>query len=361
MLEDRLEGLESAAKLPELDHRFAILTLAQGDGFHAANRILARHGGPRGSVIAVEPDALLRFSMPSVGLHFRLSGQHAQYCSKMDVQTAHQSTTGKRVRVAVVDTGADLKSAKDFYDVLNLSSPHSGLPSQDKDGHGTAMAMLIREVAPDAEIFIVRVADQAQTTVVDAMAGVSVAMLDCQADVVNLSLGLPGFGNVCGFCGSSGTSRSIAFETLLRLLSKSNSGIYVAAAGNDAPKQTEFEYPGAYDFSIVVGAVNLQGDRSRFSQYRAAGGHQRYAMAPGGETDASGNVTENVGSGASGPCLGTSVATAYFSGMLALFRAESRYQSWARDAFIDDVLTNRCVRHSNASPNEYGHGIICYS
>jgi subtilisin family serine protease len=241
MLEDRLEGLESAAKLPELDHRFAILTLAQSDGFYAANRILARHGGPDGSVIAVEPDALLRFSMPSVGAHFRLSGQHAQYCSKMDVDTAHQSTTGKGVRVAVVDTGADLKSANDFYDVLDLSGRHPGLPSQDKDGHGTAMAMLIRDIAPDAEIFVVRVANQAQATVVDAMAAVSVAMVDCQADIINLSLGFPGFGNVCSFCGSSGTSRHIAFETLLRSLSKTNPGIYVAAAGNDAPKQTEFE------------------------------------------------------------------------------------------------------------------------
>ena len=360
MLEDRLPGTESATILPTLDHRFAILTSPQGDEFPAANRILARHGGPNGSVIAVEPDVLLRFSMPSVGLPFHLGGQHNQYRSIMAVLTAYPSTTGGGVSVAVVDTGADLQGVTDFYDVLNSSGPHPGLPSHDNDGHGTAMVRLIQAVAPGARIFVVRVADQPYATVVDTMAGVSVAMVDCQADIINLSLGFPGFGTVCGLCGSSGTSRSIAFETILRSLSKIKSGIYVAAAGNDAPKQTEFEYPGAYDFSVVVGSVNSHGDRSRFSQYRAAGGHKRYAMAPGGETDASGNATEHVGTG-SAHCFGTSVATAYFSGMLALFRAESRYQGLTPDKFINAVLTQHCVPHSTGNITEYGHGIIRYS
>lgn len=361
MLADRLSGLASGSALRELEYQFVILRCAPGDEFHAASRIMARHSGTAGNVIAVEPDGLLRFSMPSIGLPFHLAGQHGQYLSMLNVPTAHLSTTGNGVRVAIVDTGADLHSAKDFYDVLDLSGVHPGLPSQDQDGHGTAMATIVQQVAPDADLFVIRISNQAQATLLDAMAGVSAAVVDCRADIVNLSFGFPGFGRGCIVCGASPISRSIALESLLRTLFQTYGGIYVAAAGNDGLQSTEFEYPGAYDFSIVVGALDSRCRRSRFSQYRAAGGHKRYAMAPGGQKDALGNVVEDVGSGTKANCLGTSVATAYFSGMLALFRAESRYRSMARDAFIDDVLANRCVPHSSGVTKEYGCGMIRYS
>jgi subtilisin family serine protease len=361
MLEDRLLGLESSFLLRELDHSFAILRTSRGNEFHAANQILARYGGPDGPVVAVEPDAVLFFSMPSIGLPFSLGGEHDQYLSMLNVEAARSTTSGKGVRVAILDTGANLVSINDYYDVLNLSGVHPGLPSHDIDGHGTAMTTLIREVAPDAELMVVRVSEQQQATLLNVMAGVSVGVLDCRADILNLSVGFPGFGTGCDICGASRTSRSIAFETLLRSLFQAYHPVYVASAGNDAPIQSEFEYPGAFDFAVVVGSTNSLGDRSYFSQYRVAGRHNRYAMAPGGDITPSGSIVEHVGTGPSGSCYGTSVSAAYFSGMLALFRAEQPYRSVPRDQFIDDVLMNKCVQHASGNSTEYGHGMIRYS
>ncbi len=95
------------------------------------------------------------------------------------------------VRVAVVDSG------------VNPSHPHVGrvaggvtvVPGAvdgdylDRLGHGTAVAAAIRERAPGAELFIVRVFDRALSASIDTLiAGIDAAGR-AGADLVNLSLG----------------------------------------------------------------------------------------------------------------------------------------------------------------------------
>ena len=380
MLESQLHRVDSIELLPKLDHRFLLLDCEPGDEIHAINRVLAKHGGPSGAVLAVEPSSSLRFSMP-IGLPFALGGQHHSYLERMNVAAAHsRGVAGEGVRVALVDTGSRLDAPDDFYDVLNPNNSHPGAAA-DSNGHGTVMASLIRSVAPRANLSVVRISNDRSVSLMNAMAGVSVAVLDCHAEVVNLSLGFPGFGVFCEWCGTSVTARSIAFETLLRSLAsfRGATPVFVASAGNEAPKQSDFEYPASYDFSLAVGSVNSNGRRSRFSQYRLTGGHKRYLLAPGGETNAAGDVLEHVGSGPGGPCYGTSASAAYVSGLLALFldsrlaRVEGKVNrrhkaaralgrapfDRGRHRIVSEILATRCRRVPGKAA-EYGSGEISF-
>jgi subtilisin family serine protease len=102
--------------------------------------------------------------------------------------------TGRGVRVAIVDSG------------VHPSHPHVGgvdggvgIDAQgtvhadyvDRLGHGTAVAAAIREKAPDAQLFAVKVFDRSLATSVTAL----VAAIDWAAasamHLVNLSLGTP--------------------------------------------------------------------------------------------------------------------------------------------------------------------------
>jgi subtilisin family serine protease len=106
----------------------------------------------------------------------------------------HEHRTGRGVRIAIVDSG------------VHASHPHVGHVAGgtgidaygvehpdylDRLGHGTAVAAAIREKAPDAEIFAVKVFDRSLSTSIAAL----VASLDwaTRAGVhfVNLSLGTP--------------------------------------------------------------------------------------------------------------------------------------------------------------------------
>ncbi len=103
------------------------------------------------------------------------------------------------------------------------------------------------------------------------------------------------------------------------------------------------------------------GKRSEFSNYGTLG-HRWHVMAPGGEKTPQGEITEHVGTGSSGgKCSGTSPAAAYVSGMLALLRSEPRYESCARDQFLDSIMRDHCERAPGVEPLEYGSGQIVYT
>lgn len=99
--------------------------------------------------------------------------------------------TGKGVRVAVIDSG------------VHASHPHIGgvtggvtigqqldeTDYTDVIGHGTAVMAAIKEKAPDAEYFAVRVFYSSLRTTVDLLLRAIEWSMDNRMDVVNLSLG----------------------------------------------------------------------------------------------------------------------------------------------------------------------------
>jgi subtilisin family serine protease len=101
--------------------------------------------------------------------------------------------TGRGIKVAIIDSG------------VNPAHPHVGgvaggtkITSSEADssneyldyiGHGTAVAGAIREKAPDAELYAVKVFDRALTTNVEAIIKAIDWCIDNQSDLINLSLG----------------------------------------------------------------------------------------------------------------------------------------------------------------------------
>jgi|ERR1700733_11967047 Subtilase family len=127
----------------------------------------------------------------------------------------------------------------------------------------------------------------------------------------------------------------------------------LAATGNQR-STTGFHYPAAFDYTIAVGSVTDSSQRSQFSNYGTT--HAAFLVAPGGEELP---PQEDVGSGSTGTCFGTSVSTAYNSGVLALMRQDGSYSSLSREDLIDAFL-NMCVVPGGRNANEYGRGIFHY-
>jgi hypothetical protein len=364
-----LEGLNAAAYLQSLPFTFHLVATEDGREAAAMNRILRWHSGeipdwPHGRVDAAEPNLPL-YPLAPLGLPFQRGGQDGTYRSMMRVYDAHtHGARGAGVRVTILDTGLDPKATltpQDFFDVEDTSNLHPVPPAPiDHDGHGTAMADLIHAVAPDADIYVVRVLDTGALNLWNLLAGVGVAVADCAADIVNISLGFSGLLS-CPACGAPFAVRSLAFETATPGTAKLP--IYVAATGNSS-STTTFDFPASSAKCVAVGAVDSARQRASFSSYGTS--HRRYLMAPGGQGTGT-TFTEDVGTGGTGaganPCAGTSVSAAYVSGMLALFRSDARYALLGRDNFIDSILANQCVLppHAAGQPLEYGSGVIEYT
>lgn len=91
--------------------------------------------------------------------------------------------SGRGVRVAVVDSG------------IHAAHPHVGRISGgtadcvDRIGHGTAVAAAIRERAPDAELYAVKIFDHTLTTSIERLERGIRWAVEAGARVVNLSLG----------------------------------------------------------------------------------------------------------------------------------------------------------------------------
>ena len=366
----RRPGLDTASALDNLGESFHLLRVPEGEELQAIIRISQFHNQPeprgvRGRIDAIELNYAATLSGPAVQLD---SVNHPSNLAKLNVAVAQQNgVTGRGVRVAVVDTGSDnLTYIHDFYDLLNLTNQHPGIAKQlDNYGHGTIMASIINAVASDAEICPVRISDKGQLAMWDILAGICVAAIDCAADIISLSLGVPDLGgSPCQWCGSLSHVRSLAFEKLLEGLAQRNDKrpIFVAATGNNG-RSTGFHYPAAYSQVAATGSINNQEYRSQFSNYGTVG-HSYYWMAPGGETLSDlKTVTEPVDQVNGSDNAGTSEATAYSAGLLALFRSETAYQNKDRRDFLDAIVQNHCVppSHTSATPSEYGAGLIRYS
>ncbi len=365
----RLGDLPSARYLKEHAYGFHLISVPEGNEVVVANRILAWHDGKsetRGHVEEAEPNA--RFTLSAnLGTPFTPGGDHAAYLRRMRHDKVPAGVTGKNIRVAVIDSGLDSSSGivpADAYDV-EATPPGPSTSSTDSDGHGTAMATLIRAVAPDADISVVRAMDPGGALRLwNLLAAIPIAAYDCQAHIINLSLGFSSFPLKCSGCGATIQARLLAFDKMIEGIAKVRPAggeppIYVAATGNET-STTAFNFPAFQAETLAVGAVTASGARSTFTNYGTAN-HRWHLMAPGGEETPAAGVTEHVGTGSTGEkCRGTSAATAYVSGMLALLRSEARHRSSARDVFLADVMRNHCELAAGASMLEHGSGQIVY-
>ncbi|AWN24298.1 peptidase S8 [Deinococcus irradiatisoli] len=219
---------------------------------------------------------------------------------------------GKGVKVAVIDTGIDLShpafqgkldlaGAMDYLDgdssPQEVNSATTGY--SDGYGHGTAVADIVLQVAPNATILPIRVLDPSGGGDTATIASAISYAVSAGAKVINLSLG--------------SSSDSSAVNSAIQNAVKQNV-VVVAAAGNTG--NTSVLYPAVNADtttsqglgSVGVGSINASYLKSSFSAY----GSSLELEAPGE------NVMTAFPGGGVVKATGTSFSTPVVSGVLAL-------------------------------------------
>lgn len=235
-----------------------------------------------------------------------LSGQ--SWSSMLYLDKAHRYSTGRGAVVAILDTGVQpdhpllsgaLTEAR--YDFVEWDSePWDEADGIDEDGngmvdqalgHGTHVAGIVRQVAPDAQIMPLRVLNADGRGDNFRLAEAILFAAANGADVINLSLGSP--------------HPSLMVEEIVNEVAAANV-VVVAAAGNSNVRAPQ--YPAANTCAVAVASVNSNKRKSSFSNFGswvdlAAPGESIYSALP---------------SMAYGWWSGTSMATPLVAGQAAL-------------------------------------------
>lgn len=110
---------------------------------------------------------------------------------------ASASCTGRGVRIGIIDSGVNPAHPHvgGVAGGIGIISNHYNRASDYLDylGHGTAVAGAIREKAPNAEFYAVKVFDRALTTNIEIIIKAIDWCAENQIDVINLSLGTVNF------------------------------------------------------------------------------------------------------------------------------------------------------------------------
>ncbi|WP_245876974.1 S8 family serine peptidase [Streptomyces uncialis] len=272
------------------------------------------------------------------------------YMNAMQAEKMWQSSTGKGIKVAVVDTGVNPNTPSLRGKVLTGEVPRAASYGavKDYDGHGTTMAELIagsgagdglRGLAPDSRIIPVRVAleqltDKAETKKTASVPEGIEAAADSDARIISLSLG--------------GEFTDPELEDSIKYAASKGKLIF-AAAGNDGP-DTEFRaYPAAYLEAIGVGAADKTGTVGKFSQK----GDFIDLASPGVNVPAWCDETFTRYC----PSRGTSQATAIASASAALIW--SAHPDWTANQVLRTLIDTAGRQWPKDAPSDYlGYGLI---
>lgn len=208
--------------------------------------------------------------------------------------------TGRGVRVAVVDSGIDTEhpdlkgKVRESVEAVAEDGKIEFRPSTsgDQAGHGTACAGIIASVAPEAELYSVKVLGPKASGSGDMfLVGLDYAIKQ-KFKVINLSLG---------------TTKRDFFAPLHELLDRAyQSGCIVVSAANNLPYPS---YPSIFSSSVVSVVKRSGGDPFNFG-YRY--GQVIEVVAPGVE------VTTTWPGGGYRQLTGNSFACPYVVGIIAL-------------------------------------------
>ncbi|TYR76009.1 S8 family serine peptidase [Rossellomorea vietnamensis] len=256
--------------------------------------------------------------------------------------------TGEGVKVAVLDSGIskshpDLKVAGGVSFVEGINSYH------DDNGHGTHVAGIIAAqdngfgtvgVAPGVELYAVKALDEEGFGLQsDVVAGINWAIKN-EMDIINLSITSP--------------ISSISLKEVIK--KTTDEGILVtAASGNDETGTgqigNDIMFPARYPGVIGVGAINEKLKHSAFSYTGAslmfsAPGDRVYSttVLEGGKVDGYTYMS------------GTSMATPYMAGVLALYK--EIYPSLTFNQ-IEQILSGNVIDLGAKGRDPlYGYGLI---
>ncbi|MEU0302269.1 type VII secretion-associated serine protease mycosin [Streptomyces sp. NPDC006175] len=252
-----------------------------------------------------------------------------------------EQSTGKGVRVAVIDTGVDIKNPQ-LTKAVDAGSGRNYLPKNLKDesgnkiergkengttdvvGHGTKVAGIIaaREakgtgftgLAPDATIIPIQQNDAEGHGTAETLAdAINYAAGQGRADVINIS---------------QDTADAVKPTPLLEQAvdaALAKEIVVVASAGNDGlGGNIKKTYPASYEGVLSVGASDRNNERAAFSQSGDVGvsapGVDIVSTVPGG-----GHCSDN----------GTSFSAPYVAGVAALIKA--KHKDWTQEQIVAQI------------------------
>ncbi|WP_327724195.1 type VII secretion-associated serine protease mycosin [Streptomyces europaeiscabiei] len=313
-----------------------------------------RHGRHRAMASALL--GLLLVGTLSVSAHAASTREDQWFLDAMKAEQMWQTSTGKGIKVAVIDTGVDPTNPDLKGRILpgkDYAEDQPGDEHTDYEGHGTGMAGLIAGtgaygggegafgLAPGAEILPIRMpkaaaaANQAAASrQFNEVAPKAIRYaVDAGAQVINISLAQAE--------GSPQLTAAVKYAL-------DNGSLIFAGAGNDGDKANEVMYPAATPGVVAMAAVGRDLRRTEESQH----GPQVDMAAPGEElVHACGSET--------GLCdsHGTSGATALASASAALIW--SKHPTWTNNQVLRVMLNTIGAPTDGAKRNDsIGYGIV---
>src|SRR6266496_4537832 len=225
---------------------------------------------------------------------------HLDLWAAIQEDMSWQRCTGRGVRVAIVDSGIDTEhpdlkgKVRESVEAVSMDGKisFSVSTSGDQAGHGTACAGIITSVAPNAELYSVKVLGPNASGSGDMfLVGLDHAIKQ-KFQIINLSLG---------------TTKRDYFGPLHDLLDRAyHAGCIVVAAANNLPYPS---YPSIFSSSVVSVVKRAGGDPFNFG-YRY--GNVIELVAPGVE------VKTTWPGGGYRQLTGNSFACPYIVGIIAL-------------------------------------------
>ena len=260
------------------------------------------------------------------------------------------SQKGEGINIAIIDSGCDIEhiNLKDnIVGVRNFTDEDNKNQNivVDRVGHGTHVTGIIAAngengivgVAPKANIYVLKAINRSGTGKLSWVINAINYAVEKKVDIISMSLGM-----------------SANNEKLERAVKEAvNKNILVVcAAGNEVDGNADdfqYSYPAAYVDVISVGAVDKRGNPAYFSNANLV----IDVVAPGVE------ILSTYPNNSYASLSGTSMATPYVSGSLALLK------NWSKEEFQRDLteeeLYAQLIKHTktlNYSRAVQGNGLI---
>ncbi|MGW3681590.1 S8 family serine peptidase [Streptomyces prasinus] len=271
------------------------------------------------------------------------------YLSAMKAEEMWGVSTGKGIKVAVVDTGVNHTTPSLKGQVLTGEVPKNLAykATEDYDGHGTSMAELIagtgagsalKGLAPGAKIVPYRVGltglNETEMNKAPKLAEVIRAIADSDVKIINMSFS--------GKIDFPGVQEAVEYA-------HGKGKLMFAGTGNDALETRFTGYPAAYPYVVGVAASDESGAVGEFSQH----GNYVDLAAPG--LDVPTWCDKALRAYCTGE--GTSMATAIASASAAL--VWSAHPDWTANQVLASLIDTAGRDWARDDPSVYlGYGLI---